>query len=386
MFVYLPNNEYIRAELIFFEKHILSIKNLIYIFMSDSDTSSHSIGIYLVIPALIGVGFILYFMQSFMIPFVIAILLAILFAPIQVYFAKKGIPELLGSLVIFLLIFSLMTVMGLLLYGSVRAVVENSDKYTLQFNELTTEWMQFIKQKFNYDIEEEIWQEGDNNSFSFLSVESLLTTFAGSLGNFLNFFSYLLTMLLFLMFMLLSRKRLTKTIYSFLETQDLDTDKSHKIISSIGQQIQDYLWLKTLISMGTGIIVWAASLAMGLDFAIIWGFLAFILNFIPSIGPLIASGPPILLAIFQFNDNIVWAVFISIVIGMIQFLSGNIIEPKLMGDRLNLNILVVLLCLFVWGTIWGFVGMVLSVPLTASINIILNNSSRYKHLSILLSN
>lgn len=81
-----------------------------------------------------------------------------------------------------------------------------------------------------------------------------------------------------------------------------------------------------------------------------------------------------------------WALFVSILIVVVQFVSGNIVEPKLMGDRLNLNIIVVLLCLFVWGLVWGFVGMILSVPLTAMINIILNNSPRYRHISILLSN
>ncbi len=353
--------------------------------MNKPNDSNHSMGIYLVIPALIGVGFLLHMMQSFMIPFAIATLLAILFAPIQLILSKNGIPEWVGSIFIFILIFSLMTVMGLLLYGSISAVIENSDKYTQRFHEITESVFSFTKKRFDYDIEKEIWNNENQELLTILSPDSIFNTLAGSLGNFVTFFSNLMTMLLFLMFMLLGRKRLSENIYNFLEAQQLDTDKSHSIIKSIGTQIQDYLWLKTLISVGTGLAVWAVSLAMGLDFAIIWGFLAFLLNFIPSIGPMIASIPPVLLSIFQFNDQLLWALLVSSVILSIQFLSGNVIEPKLMGDRLNLNIIVVLLCLFIWGSIWGFVGMVLSVPLTASINIILYNSRRYKSISILLS-
>ncbi len=348
--------------------------------------ANRSLGVYLAVPAIIGVGFILNITQSFMIPFVVAALLAVLFAPIQVYLHKKGLPEFVGSILIFVIIFSLMTVLGLVLYGSIRAILDNSSNYSERFNTMTANFMAFLKQRFEYDIEEEIWHSDGQKLLSFIEPSSIFTSMANSMGNFINFFSNLLTMLLFLMFMLLSRKQINQTIFKFLEAQRIDDHKSQQMVKSIGKQIQDYLWLKTVISVGTGVATWAACLLLGLDFAIVWGLLAFLLNFIPSVGPLIAGIPPIILAFFEFSDQLGWAVLVSLILIAIQFISGNIVEPKLMGDRLNLNILVVLLCLFVWGMIWGFAGMVLSVPLTASINIILNNSSRYKNISILLSN
>ena len=103
-------------------------------------------------------------------------------------------------------------------------------------------------------------------------------------------------------------------LYLYLCEQNVADDKTKRVVGSIVKQIQDYLWLKTLISVGTGGAVWFVAWVCGLDFPIVWGFLAFVLNYIPSIGPLIASFPPILLAYFQFSDHLGWATFVSLLI------------------------------------------------------------------------
>ncbi|GAB4396196.1 MAG: AI-2E family transporter [Microscillaceae bacterium] len=350
------------------------------------ESENHPSNVYLAIPAILGIGFMLHITQSFMVPFVAAVLLAILFAPFQVFLRRKGVPSVLGSLIIFVIIFSVFTILGFLLYGSIRSVLANSNKYAEKFNFILVQIAKFAKTRLDYDIEKHVWNSENGQILTFISPESVFETIEASLGSFVGFFSNLLTMLLFLMFMLLSRETLKRKIYEFLNSQRVEDQAGRIMLNSIVEQIQDYLWLKSLISIGTGFSVWLAAIALGLDFAIVWGFLAFLLNFIPSIGPILAAIPPILLAVFQYFDHLGWALLIAIVMVLIQFISGNIVEPKLMGDRLNLNILVVLLCLFVWGMIWGFVGMILSVPLTASLNIIFNNSRRYRHISILLSN
>ncbi|NJL12616.1 MAG: AI-2E family transporter [Microscillaceae bacterium] len=350
------------------------------------ESESHPSNVYLAIPAILGIGFMLHIAQSFMVPFVVAVLLAILFAPFQVFLRRKGVPSVLGSLIIFVIIFSVFTILGFCLYGSIRSVLANSNKYAEKFNFILVQIADFAKTRLDYDLEKHIWNSENGQILTFISPESVFETIEASLGSFVGFFSNLLTMLLFLMFMLLSRETLKRKIYEFLNSQRVEDQAGRLMLNSIVEQIQDYLWLKSLISISTGFSVWLAAIILGLDFAIVWGFLAFLLNFIPSIGPILAAIPPILLAVFQYFDYLGWALLIAIVMVLIQFISGNIVEPKLMGDRLNLNILVVLLCLFVWGMIWGFVGMILSVPLTASLNIIFNNSRRYRHISILLSN
>lgn len=342
--------------------------------------------IYLSIPALIGLGYILYITQSFMIPFTVAVLFGILFAPFLTFLSRRGIPESIGSLIIFLGIFILFTLLGLIVFQAVSSVAASVGKYEKQFEEIINYISLFTEKNFDLSFKEEFLGSEKKEFFTILSPAEIISTINQSVGSFVGFFTNLLLMLLFLMFILLGRKVLTDKFFKFLASQSMENNHSVEIIHSITQQIQNYLWLKTIISLATGLAIYFTALMFGLDFAIVWGFLGFILNYIPSIGPILASVPPIMLAYFQFYDNWLFATVLSVLILTIQFVSGNIIEPKIMGDKLNLNIIVVLLCLFVWGMIWGFAGMVLSVPLTASLNIIFNNSPRYKHISILLSN
>jgi predicted PurR-regulated permease PerM len=123
---------------------------------------------------------------------------------------------------------------------------------------------------------------------------------------------------------------------------------------------------------------------MGLDFPIIWGFIGFTFNFIPTLGPIAASVPPTILAFLQF-DNFFWALVTSIFMSAIQFISGNFVEPMILGNRLNLNILAILLSLLLWGFIWGIPGMLLSVPITAALNIVFKNIKKFNDLSEILS-
>ena len=188
---------------------------------------------------------------------------------------------------------------------------------------------------------------------------------------------------MFLLFILGSRELFKRKVDRLLEER-FDDEGRDELLETIARQVQEYLLLKTAISLCTGAAVWMVAFAFGLDFAIVWGFLAFVLNYIPSLGPIVAATPPIVIAFLQYEHA--WlAALVSGLMLAIQFVSGNIVEPKVMGDRLNLNIVAVLMSLFVWGLVWGFAGMVLSVPLTACLNIVMANSRRFKGASTWLS-
>jgi predicted PurR-regulated permease PerM len=191
-------------------------------------------------------------------------------------------------------------------------------------------------------------------------------------------------MMLFLMFIVGSRKIFIAKVFDFFHAKQAEASDTVRVIKSIARQIQTYLFLKTLISIGTGFVFGLVAYLCGLDFAFIWGFWGFLLNFIPTIGPIIASIPPIFLALLQF-DNFWWAVLTSVGMSAVQFISGSFVEPLIMGDRLNLNIIAILLSLLLWGVIWGIPGMFLAVPIMAGINIICRNIPSLKDASILLS-
>ncbi len=139
----------------------------------------------------------------------------------------------------------------------------------------------------------------------------------------------------------------------------------------LDRQIRTYLSLKTVISLFTGAAFGFALWLFGIPMAVAFGMLAFLLNFIPNIGPIIASLLPLPLIILAPDGTLLWMVMVISVTFGIQFLSGNVIEPKIMGQQSDLHPIVILLALMFWGMLWGIVGMFLATPITAAIRLAL---------------
>jgi Predicted permease len=146
--------------------------------------------------------------------------------------------------------------------------------------------------------------------------------------------------------------------------------------------VQRYLGIKTGASLATGLLVGAFNLAIGLDFYILWGVLAFVLNYVPSIGSIVAAVPPVALALVQLGPG--WAVAVLIVYIGVNLTIGNFIEPRILGRRLGLSPLVVILSLFFWGWVWGPAGMLLSVPMTVVVKLLLEIPPETRWLAVLL--
>lgn len=150
----------------------------------------------------------------------------------------------------------------------------------------------------------------------------------------------------------------------------------------IVEQVQHYLAIKTLVSLTTGVLIGVSAWLLGVDFALLWGLIAFLLNFIPSIGSIIAAIPAIVIALLQLGIG--GALAITAVYLLVNVALGNIIEPHLMGRRLGLSTLVVLLSLLFWGWVWGIVGMLLSLPLTMAAKIAFENTRDLRWVATLL--
>jgi predicted PurR-regulated permease PerM len=148
------------------------------------------------------------------------------------------------------------------------------------------------------------------------------------------------------------------------------------------RKINRYLAIKTMTSLATGIIVAIVLGIMGVDFPMLWGLLAFLLNFIPTIGSIIAAVPPVLLAMVQFNQGM--AVGVAVLYTAVNMIIGNFLEPRFMGKGLGLSPLVVFLSLLFWGWLLGTIGMFLSVPLTMTVKIICDTRDDTKWVGVLL--
>jgi len=153
----------------------------------------------------------------------------------------------------------------------------------------------------------------------------------------------------------------------------------------IDQKIRRYIVTKLVVSAITGFLVWFTLSRFNLELAVVFGILAFLLNFIPSIGSVVSTFLPLPIAVAQFQGDVSAIILVMLIPGVIQLVMGNVVEPKLMGGGLNLHPITILLALSFWGLLWGPVGMFLAAPITAVIRIVLMQFDSLKPLGDLLT-
>ena len=207
-------------------------------------------------------------------------------------------------------------------------------------------------------------------------VSSILNTFSGIAGN-------IFLILIYVVFLFLEQVSFPKKLKALFVEEDKYEQVQH-ILRGINQAISSYISVKTAVSLLTGMLSYTVMALIGLDFAIFWAFIIFLLNYIPSVGSLIATAFPALMSLLQF-DTLTPFLIVLIGVGSIQLVVGNLIEPRMMGSSLNISSLVVILSLSLWGTLWGVPGMVLCVPMTVIMMIIFAQFDSTKPVAILLS-
>jgi len=188
---------------------------------------------------------------------------------------------------------------------------------------------------------------------------------------------------IYVLFLFLEQKSF-RSKFSSLFTNESKRTELIQIINHINSDIRVYLGIKTLTSIITGVASFMIMAAVDLDFASFWAILIFLFNFIPTIGSIIATIFPTILALVQFESIIPFIIVGGGVTGL-QFLIGNVLEPRLMGNRLNLSPLIILLSLALWGNLWGITGMILSVPITAIMLIVFAHFPQTRPLAVVLS-
>lgn len=216
--------------------------------------------------------------------------------------------------------------------------------------------------------------------FEEIDLRRLATTFAGAAAAFAGNFGIIL---IYVIFLLAEQSSFDGKIVALFPDREHREDV-RDLLHRMQVQIQTYLAIKTLMSLATGIISYIVLLAVGVDFAAFWGFVIFLLNYIPTIGSLLGIILPALLTLVQF-PTLGPFIVVFVGIGATQVVVGNFVEPKLMGTRLNISPLVVILSLALWGSIWGVAGMFLCVPLTVILMIAFAYFEKTRPIAILLS-
>jgi len=310
--------------------------------------------------------------QSLIIPFLLALFLAIICTPAVSWLAKRRVPVGLAVILIVIILLGAFSGFGAIVGGSVNEFTAFAAQNQARFDGIVETASAWFEAR---DID-----PASLDLLNMLQPGKLINLLGGVLKNLAavlsNFFLIMLTMI----FMLFEAASFPVKVRAAVGKGRFDIENMrHAVV-----QVQRYLGLKTATSLTTGLLVGFWTAILGLDFAVVWGLLAFLLNYIPSIGSIVAAIPAVLLALIQ--GGLGYALLVAVGYVVVNVGIGNFVEPWLMGRTLGLSTLVVFLSLVFWGWMWGGVGMLLSVPLTMIIKILFENTDDLQWISVMLDN
>jgi len=378
--------------------------------MAHKIYSDNTTKFFITVIGLIVIAIVLKELSHIFIPLVLAIFLYFVFAPLNNFLINKKVPG-------FIITILNLAITAAVLYGAGRIVVDSllqfADGLPTYGDKLNSIVRGFARE---LNIRDPFFRKFDlEQTLQRLDYKSLA---GGIFSTTLNLIGSVLFVLFFFVFVVAGEKTVYEAIKNYYVSRkvkpqvkrikkslqssqtenkrDLELELLHEKLqrekqladtfNTITNQIQRYIIAKFGINLIAGVITSLALSVAGMDYPIVWGLFVFLFNFIPTIGSALALVLPVLFALVQF-DSTGSAILIALIMAIIQTLAFNLAEPMIIGRRLNLNPLLILLSVLVWGYIWGIVGMLISVPVTAIIKIILSNSkSRYlRFLSNLMS-
>ena len=324
-----------------------------------------------------GVIIVLIYGQSILVPFIFALLLWFtirVFSSISknIPYYGKYVPENLKKLLSAILVISILYFFSTIILSSFNSIIDSHHDY----NENLSNLIILINEQFQIDLESHIKSQSSEISITGF-VEMLFDAIS-------NIISSTLMIIIFTIFIFIEEKHLNKKLKQFLSESNSNYKGLDKTLNKIEQSVSKYLGIKTLSSLLTGLLSFGVFYFCDLNFAVFWAFLIFLLNFIPIIGSLLATLFPVAFSLLQFGE-FTTASIILIIVTSIQVVIGNFIEPRWMGNSMNISPLVSILSLMFWGLIWGTTGMIISVPFTVVVIIILSEIESTRPLAILLS-
>lgn len=328
-------------------------------------------------------------LQFIFIPLAIAYFLFFVFEPVNRLLTERKIPQALT-------VIADLVILILIIWGIYGVFISSFGQMGAEFPQYEERISRLVRSAAaSFNLTNPSFTEFDLHSW--LSKIDYTVLASGVLSSTVSFFSTTFLVLFFFIFISSGHSKIFDTIKDrfvernivlsleeenaggnseeeILKIKAQRTDKIEKTFKHITEQVQKYIATKFLINVSSGIIFTIILLLFGVEYAIVWGALSFLFNFIPNIGSIFSVVLPSLMSLIQYG-SFGYTALILVVLILVQNIIGNIIEPKIFGDRLGLNPIVILISLLLWGYTWGIIGMFMSVPLTAIIKITISNSS-----------
>jgi predicted PurR-regulated permease PerM len=322
------------------------------------------------------IGAVLKIASMVVLPFTIAVLLAFVMYPLVRWLDKFKIPRFISILLVVFIIAAGLSVFGMVLFTSGRNIFSLYVKYEKRINDIYI-WIAHLLE-LSYDESLSIWQ----NLWSQLGIRTWVYNFTFSFSNiFFQFITSAVLVVIFVVFILLETKYFEEKLEIAFENH---SERIHQMGHDLMSQVTRYLTAKFYISVANGVIFAIAFHLIGLEFAVFWGILQFILNFIPNLGSIACGLVVSLFALIQFWPEPGPVIMVISVVLLVNLVLGYTMDPKIIGEHVGISPLIVLTSLAIWGYIWGFAGMILAVPMTVIIRILCENIHFMEPVSILM--
>jgi predicted PurR-regulated permease PerM len=309
--------------------------------------------------------------SALLVPFLLAIFIAMISVPLMTALTTRRVPTGVAILVILFLVVAVSVLFGVFAGSQIESFTRALPGYRQAIEgeiALLAGWLN----EMGVDVSR-------SQMLTYLDAGRLMQLTGNLLGELTAILGNFVVILLVLVFLLLEGSGFPAKLRLALT----DPENSLKNYRHFARSVNKYLVIKTIMSLATGALVTLWLTILGVDFAILWGVLAFLLNFIPTIGSILAAIPAVLLALVQLGP--LGALFVMLGYVAINVGISNLVEPRFLGKHLNLSTLVVFISLVFWGWVFGPVGMLLSIPLTMMIKLALEESEKTRWLAILLS-
>jgi AI-2 transport protein TqsA len=308
--------------------------------------------------------------QSVLVSFLVAVFLAMLGTPPVLWLERKRIPSVVSVLLVVAGMVAILMIVGAIVGASMGSFYTELPVYQTRLQEQVSAFQSFWTSKGVRHVDKVLL--GYVNPAAVMSLAARLFAELGAA------FSNIVLILLTVAFILFEASSFPVKLRAVLG----DPRQIFPQFTRFVDDIERYMAIKTLISLATGVLIGIWLFTLGVDFPILWGFLAFLLNYVPSVGSTIAALPAVLLAYIQLGTG--RAVMAIAGYMAVNFILDNVIETKLMGRRLGLSTLVVFLSLIFWGSLLGPVGMVLCIPLTMTLKFACENNIGTRWIAVLL--
>ena len=309
--------------------------------------------------------------SSLFVPFLLAGFIGLLCAPALFWLRDRGFPTAIALIVVLIGLLGIGAVFGGLMSTSINEFTQALPSYQERFGSVLSSLTTTLAEH-GIDFGT---QASETNPFNPKAALGLIGNLAGNLGSLLNNAFLLFLAVCFILLEASSFPLKVREAFG-------DSPEMEARMTEIGESIRRYLGIKTLTSMATGFLAYGALMILGVKFAPLWGLIAFLLNFVPAVGSVIAAVPAVALALVDNSAQTAGLVTICYV--AINIAIGNFLEPRVMGEGMGLSPLIVVMSLVFWGWVLGPVGMVLAVPLTVILRIMLSSQPSTLWAAVLL--